>query len=151
MQTVFCFLHAPFLLLYGEHQALSSVQQCAACLCGLCGPAAQQVPTCTHASIPHLHPQTLNCLELWARVLGAAPKGGGLAPLVYPLVQLLLGTARLVPTPRYFPIRLRLVRALNKLAQVRILVYYGRRQGITRGLVGVTSNEGGIADTQLVR
>eukprot|EP00879_Flechtneria_rotunda_P023033 GHRR01024347.1.p1 GENE.GHRR01024347.1~~GHRR01024347.1.p1 ORF type:complete len:457 (+),score=189.91 GHRR01024347.1:1293-2663(+) len=61
--------------------------------------------------------QTLNCLELWVKVLSAAAPRGTLAPLVYPLVQLLLGAARLVPTPRYFPIRLRLVRALNRLAQ----------------------------------
>ena len=39
-----------------------------------------------------------------------------LRPLIYPLVQLLLGAARLVPTPRYFPLRLRLMSALNRLA-----------------------------------
>jgi nucleolar complex protein 2 len=62
--------------------------------------------------------QTLCCLELWVKVLSAAGAGGALQPLVYPLVQLLLAAARLVPTPRYFPIRLRLVRALNRLGQV---------------------------------
>jgi nucleolar complex protein 2 len=87
--------------------------------------------------------QTVNCLELWARVLaahcgvGAAAAGGNgnnaatpktagtktrppqksLAPLVYPLTQVLLVAARLVPTPRYFPLRLRLCRALSRLAQ----------------------------------
>lgn len=39
-----------------------------------------------------------------------------LRPLIYPVVQLLLGAARLVPTPRYFPLRLRLMTALNRLA-----------------------------------
>ena len=39
-----------------------------------------------------------------------------LRPLIYPVVQLLLGAARLVPTPRYFPLRLRLMSALNRLA-----------------------------------
>jgi nucleolar complex protein 2 len=67
--------------------------------------------------------QTLLCLELWVKVLAAAPSQGTLQPLVYPTTQLLLGAARLVPTPRYFPIRLRLVRALNKLAQVSLHVY----------------------------
>lgn len=62
--------------------------------------------------------QTLMCLELWVKVLAAAAPQGTLQPLVYPTTQLLLGAARLVPTPRYFPIRLRLVRAINKLAQV---------------------------------
>jgi len=38
-----------------------------------------------------------------------------LFPLVYPLSQLLLGTIRLVPTPRYFPLRLHCVRMLNEL------------------------------------
>lgn len=52
------------------------------------------------------------------KVLAAAAHQGTLQPLVYPTTQLLLGAARLVPTPRYFPIRLRLVRALNRLAQV---------------------------------
>jgi Noc2p family len=35
---------------------------------------------------------------------------------VYPVVQVLMGSARLVPTPRYFPLRLRLVRALHRLS-----------------------------------
>lgn len=52
------------------------------------------------------------------KVLAAAAPQGTLQPLVYPLSQLLLGATRLVPTPRYFPIRLRLVRALNRLGQV---------------------------------
>ena len=39
-----------------------------------------------------------------------------LRPLVYPVVQLLLGAVRLVPSPRYFPLRLRLVRSLNQLS-----------------------------------
>ena len=51
------------------------------------------------------------------KVISAHSGKGELQPLVYPLAQILLGAARLVPTPRYFPLRLRLVRALNRLAQ----------------------------------
>ena len=36
---------------------------------------------------------------------------------MYPVVQLLSGTVRLVPTQRYFPLRLRCVRALITLSQ----------------------------------
>lgn len=36
--------------------------------------------------------------------------------LVYPLVQIVTGAIRLVPTPRYFPLRLRLLRSLNRLS-----------------------------------
>lgn len=61
--------------------------------------------------------QTINCLELWANVLAAHADMPELRPLVYPVAQLLLGAARLVPTPAYFPLRLRCVRALNRLAQ----------------------------------
>ena len=62
--------------------------------------------------------QGINCLELWAKVLGAHADKAELRPLVYPLTQLLLGAARLVPTPRFFPLRLRLVRALNRWVRV---------------------------------
>ncbi|GAB4817038.1 hypothetical protein N2152v2_004084 [Parachlorella kessleri] len=62
--------------------------------------------------------QTINCLELWAKVLAAhSPDQPDLRALVYPVAQLLLGAARLVPTPGYFPLRLRCARALNRLGQ----------------------------------
>lgn len=70
--------------------------------------------------------QTVNCIELWARVLAAAAvraeqgRGGAgvndLAALSYPVAQLALGVAGLVPTPSYFPLRLRCVRALCALS-----------------------------------
>ena len=51
--------------------------------------------------------QTINSLELWAKVLAAHADDPELRPLIYPVAQLLLGAARLVPTPGYFPLRLR--------------------------------------------
>lgn len=58
--------------------------------------------------------QGINVLELWARLVATHQDKPELRPLVYPVSQLLLGAARLVPTPRYFPLRLRLVRAVNR-------------------------------------
>lgn len=60
--------------------------------------------------------RTVNCLELWGRVVAAHAAQGGLKPLVYPVVQLLQAAARLVPSPRWFPVRLRLARILNAVA-----------------------------------
>lgn len=46
--------------------------------------------------------RAINCLELWGRVLAAhAPSSPDLRPLIYPVSQLLLGAARLVPSPRW--------------------------------------------------
>ncbi|KAL3162814.1 hypothetical protein ABBQ32_009271 [Trebouxia sp. C0010 RCD-2024] len=61
--------------------------------------------------------QTLNCLELWAKLLAAHADKQELRPLVYPLTQVLIGAVRLVPTPRYFPLRLRCIRALLALGK----------------------------------
>jgi Noc2p family len=60
--------------------------------------------------------RTINCLELWGRVVAAQGAQGVLKPLVYPVVQLLQTAARLVPSPRWFPVRLRLARILNAVA-----------------------------------
>ena len=65
------------------------------------------------------------CSPDWSQVLPCWPPPGQmhlpclqeLRPLVYPVVQLLSGTVRLVPTQRYFPLRLRCVRALITLSQ----------------------------------
>ena len=62
--------------------------------------------------------QYVNCLECWTRVLRqhAADENAPLRPLVYPVAQVALGAARLLPSARYAPLRLRLVRSLNALA-----------------------------------
>ena len=85
--------------------------------------------------------QTVSCLELWARLLAALLRaassganagangnddddddgGGGdenshaLEPLVFPVIQLLLTSASLVPSLRYAPLHLRLLKAASDL------------------------------------
>ncbi len=67
--------------------------------------------------------QTVAALELWARLLAAHAGAGPLAPLAFPVSQLLAGAARLVPSARYLPLRLRLLRALVRLgAATRLAV-----------------------------
>lgn len=59
--------------------------------------------------------QAVWCMEVWCRVLVTYADKEQLTPLVYPLVQIVLGAAKLLPAARYFPLRLRLVRLLNRL------------------------------------
>ena len=58
--------------------------------------------------------QFINCADVWIRVLSAhaAEEDAPLRPLVYPLIQILVGVVKLVPTSRYTPLRLRCVRML---------------------------------------
>jgi nucleolar complex protein 2 len=58
----------------------------------------------------------INSLELWTDAIRAYSSQSDFKQLAYPLTQIISGVARLVPTARYFPLRLRCVRMLNKLA-----------------------------------
>ncbi|GAV63060.1 Noc2 domain-containing protein [Cephalotus follicularis] len=58
----------------------------------------------------------VNCLELWTGAICAYSLETDFRPLAYPLAQVISGVARLVPTARYFPLRLRCVRMLNRIA-----------------------------------
>jgi len=49
--------------------------------------------------------QFIHSLELWGALLGHTSSSSALQPLIYPLVQVILGTIRLVPTPKNFPLR----------------------------------------------
>ncbi|KAJ0084380.1 hypothetical protein Patl1_29886 [Pistacia atlantica] len=49
----------------------------------------------------------MNCLELWTGAICAYSSEADFKPLAYPLTQIISGVARLVPTARYFPLRLR--------------------------------------------
>ena len=70
---------------------------------------------------PYLH-----CLDFWSLVLAktchvdleaASGVPSPMRPLVYPLVQVALGVARLVPMSRYFPLRLHVLRSMLRLMQ----------------------------------
>ncbi|GAA5921044.1 hypothetical protein JCM3775_004066 [Rhodotorula graminis] len=69
--------------------------------------------------------QFVHAVDFWSLVLSAscdkqrvAEQGESpLQPLLYPLIQVVLGAIRLVPTSRYFPLRFHLVRALLRIIQ----------------------------------
>jgi len=72
--------------------------------------------------------QYLHCLKLWVAVLTEACQSDDdfeglsstedqlLRSLIFPLTQVILGTARLIPSTRYLPLRLHCVRLLQQLA-----------------------------------
>ncbi|CCF59235.1 hypothetical protein KAFR_0G02010 [Kazachstania africana CBS 2517] len=68
--------------------------------------------------------QFCHSLDFWSRVLSFScnpEKEQGhespLRELIYPLVQVTIGAARLIPTPQFFPLRFYLVRSLIRLSQ----------------------------------
>nr|AQX44083.1 nucleolar complex protein 2-like protein [Dendrobium officinale] len=60
--------------------------------------------------------QFLFCLELWTKVICAYNSEADFGPLAYPLTQIISGVASLVPSARYFPLRLRCIKMLNRIA-----------------------------------
>jgi len=68
--------------------------------------------------------QYMHCLKLWTAVLAAScgktddgdEESALMRSLIYPLVEIIFGTARLIPSTRHLPLRLHCVRFLQQLA-----------------------------------
>ncbi|CAH1773053.1 unnamed protein product, partial [Owenia fusiformis] len=61
--------------------------------------------------------QFIHSVGLWVRLLGATHPNDTLQPLIFPLTQTILGTIKLVPTARYYPLRFHCIKYLNQLSE----------------------------------
>jgi len=64
--------------------------------------------------------QTFHSIRVWVKLLCANPNQQDLWLLGLPIVQLIHGIMSLVPTPRYYPLRIHYLHLLNEMAQSRV-------------------------------
>lgn len=60
--------------------------------------------------------QFVHCLDLWSELL-CGVSHPSLRPLIYPLVQITLGTLQVQPSAKYHPLRLHLIKMLLELSR----------------------------------
>ncbi|XP_055904428.1 nucleolar complex protein 2 homolog [Eupeodes corollae] len=61
--------------------------------------------------------QYVNSIRLWVDLLGATHNKPQLQPLIYPLVSIVTGAIKLIPTAQYFPLRFHCINSLISLAK----------------------------------
>lgn len=59
--------------------------------------------------------QFINSIRLWTELLGSTANKPQLEPLVYPLVSIIIGVIKLIPTAQYFPLRFHCIQSLISL------------------------------------
>lgn len=61
--------------------------------------------------------QYINSLRLWAELLSATCNKAQLQPLIYPLVSIITGVIKLIPTAQYFPLRFHCIAMLIQISK----------------------------------
>lgn len=68
--------------------------------------------------------QFVHSLDFWSRFLSMAchsdavvEQNSNMSELIYPLIQITIGTIKLIPTAQFFPLRFYLIKSLNRLVQ----------------------------------
>jgi len=60
--------------------------------------------------------QYIHSLELWGSLVGHCGHSETIKPLIYPLVQVIIGTAKLVPVAKFFPLRFHCAKILREIS-----------------------------------
>lgn len=61
--------------------------------------------------------QFINSMRLWAELLSATNNKTQLQPLIYPLVSIVTGVIKLIPTAQFFPLRFHCIQVLIQLSK----------------------------------